>query len=208
MARHSLEMLMDILFFFSGNYHPCLFPPFKAAARALRFYELVQRVKQPNQRVSSKFEGFRRLAFEFHKAKFRRTWGSESLFPSQWAVNYMCVCMCALGVHRCPKVAHRHMGTINQISFQILNFLLPLLKLICLWTLSSFAGFLVYFSHLPFLHYPSPPSLLFLLWWKNPQGPNWGTLRNTNIEKAKWSADWQTHPFQLRWFLILSTKLL
>lgn len=157
MARHSLEMLMDILFFFSGNYHPCLFPPFKAAARALRFYELVQRVKQPNQRVSSKFEGFRRLAFEFHKAKFRRTWGSESLFPSQWAVNYMCVCTCTLGVHRCPKVAHRHMGTINQISFQILNFLLPLLKLICLWTLSSFAGFLVYFSHLPFC--TIPPSL-------------------------------------------------
>lgn len=74
-------------------------------------------MKQPNQRVCFQFGGFKNLVFEFHKARIKRTRGSESWFLSQWTVNRcVCVCIyvCTLGVHRLPKVVCKDMCGFNQ----------------------------------------------------------------------------------------------
>ena len=74
-------------------------------------------VKQPNQRVCFQFGGFKNLVFEFHKARIKRTRGSESWFLSQWTVNRcVCVHVCTLGVHRLSKVVARTcVASTNQL---------------------------------------------------------------------------------------------
>ena len=151
-------------------------------------------VKQPNQRVCFQFGGFKNLVFEFHKARIKRTRGSESWFLSQWTVN-RCVCVhaCTLGVHRLSKVVAR---TCVASTNQLPDSELPAGS--CQADLSAdiltiWRGSCLLFTP-PFPHLP-PYSPVFLLWWKNSWGPNQGTLWNTDTEKAKCSNDWQKLPF-------------
>ena len=153
-------------------------------------------MKQPNQRVCFQFGGFKNLVFEFHKARIKRTRGSESWFLSQWTVNRcVCVYICVYpwGSQTSQGSMQGHVW-LQPVSFRILDSLQALVTLICLQTFLPSGGFHVYFSHLPFPHLPAY-SPLFLLWRKDFWRPNQNTLWNTDTEKAKCSNDWQKLPF-------------
>lgn len=152
-------------------------------------------MKQPNQKSLFSVWGFQKLGLWISQGKDQKDSGVRKLVPKPVNCKPVCVCTCVYpwGSQTSQGNMHGHVW-LQPISFQILNSLQALVKLICLQTFLPSGGVHAYFSHPPFPHLP-PYSPLFLLWWKNSWGPNQGTLWNTDTEKAKRSNDWQKLPF-------------
>lgn len=125
-------------------------------------------MKWPNLRVHSQFLGFKSLAFEFHKARFPRTWGSQSTPRPVNCKQAVCVRV-PWGFRLSPGAMQGHgQHQANQFPISYVLFSQLDLSMDKPYTYDLWGFFLCSFHTCPFPISP-PYSLLSLLWWINPE---------------------------------------